>query len=74
MQQQQNGFSLTAGALFNTGHRPLAVALDEANNRLYVTAYMGETLDVFDLNNIQAVNNPVATIDLGYANANLPSK
>nr|MBX2812896.1 hypothetical protein [Myxococcales bacterium] len=58
--------SLSPLRTLNTNHRPLGVALDEVNNLLYVSNYMGETLDVFDLADVNAVD-PIQRIDLGYA-------
>ncbi|MEO1227958.1 MAG: hypothetical protein AAFZ18_03560 [Myxococcota bacterium] len=59
------------GRTLKTNHRPLAVALDEANNLLYVSTYMGETLDVFDLDLDQ--EDPIQQIDLGYAAPEFPA-
>ena len=67
----QIGTSLSAGRVLNTGHRPLGVALDEPNNRLYVANYMGETLDIFDLSNNSP--EPFLSVDLGYGDPVFPA-
>ena len=59
------------GRTLRTNHRPLAVALDDENNLLYVSTYMGETLDVFDLDLDQ--EEPIAQIDIGFGNPAFPA-
>lgn len=51
------------GRSFPTQERPFALAIDDDEGELYVAAWGGETLEVFDL----AGTRRLATIDLGYA-------
>ncbi len=62
-------FVLRPGRLFRTGFRPYGLALDEEANRIYVSNWGSETLQIFDLNN----EIPIATIDLGYAEPAYPA-
>jgi YVTN family beta-propeller protein len=62
-------FTLTAGRTFNPGRRPFGLALDEVNNRLFVTTWAGEQLEVYDL----ASGNRLSRTDLGYAVPEYPA-
>jgi DNA-binding beta-propeller fold protein YncE len=51
------------GRSFSTQERPFALAVDDEEGELYVAAWGGETLEIFDT----ASGQRRATIDLGYA-------
>jgi hypothetical protein len=57
------------GPLFQTDHRPFALALDETANELLVADWGGEVLEVFDATSAARKQR----IDLGYATAPYPA-
>jgi DNA-binding beta-propeller fold protein YncE/cytochrome c peroxidase len=67
---RNNQFGLSDANLnIETQERPMALALDEDNDRILVANWGGETLQIFNIDN----GNNIATIDLGYATADYPA-
>ncbi|ACY14459.1 hypothetical protein [Haliangium ochraceum] len=66
-----NGLRLQASGIeYNTAELPTAVALDEDNNLLMVVSYGGDFLELF---NLAQGGDPLAQIDLGFAQPRYPA-
>ena len=59
----------STGRTFRTQHRPFAITVDEANNRLFVADWGSETVEQIDLGS----GKSVAQADTGYAQPQYPA-